>query len=255
MAEELHILLFHVRGNIATEEKESSGSVPTESNGSDLTGELGKEADDICQKVEREIRKNLPPTVTVQASLQFETGSVLITGTIALLSWAVPIVQEGAKKELAELVKIGIHRVISRQVRGFFTSAGSPPTLAISVTPQSTTSEPTPKSTTSEPTPLFAGAKISASTALFVVTGLILILQNNNATRALPPIAHPRFNFGSPFCQFSLRTNRLWIVLSARAAGPSQSRDCTGFEKPKKKALLVRTYGQELTQIPQLKKH
>jgi hypothetical protein len=125
---------------------------------------LNEQSETISQKIEREVRRILPPTVTVQANVQFDEGSILVTGVVALLSWATPIVRDAAKEELGELVKLAIKRVISR----YLPFSASP--IELSVTPQSSTPDRTS-------TRIFAGNKISTTTALFVITGLILIFQ------------------------------------------------------------------------------
>jgi hypothetical protein len=90
---------------------------------------------------------------------EWNTYRKVITGVVALLSWATPIVRDAAKKELGELVKLAIKRIISRYVP----FSASP--IELSVTPQSNTSDRTSMR-------IFAGDKIGAMTALFVITGL-----------------------------------------------------------------------------------
>jgi hypothetical protein len=181
MPDELHVLLFDVRGDIQFPEREvhadagqatqkAGQATQKDSRVTELLGDLTRKAETIGRTIERELRRILPPTVTVQANIQFEEGSVLVAGTVALLSWAAPIVRDAAKKELGELVKLAIKRVISRYLLPHVGAA-----LEMSVAPQSTVSDLPPA--VSDHPPAFAGGKISASTALFVITGLILILQ------------------------------------------------------------------------------
>jgi len=129
----------------------------------ELLQSLIEQAETISQKIEREVKRILPPTVTVQANIQFDDGSVVITGMVALLKWAAPIVGDAAKKELGELVKLAIKRVLSRYLTPFSASL-----TELNVTSQSSTPDRTSRT--------FAD-KISATTALLVITGLILILQ------------------------------------------------------------------------------
>ena len=84
--------------------------------GSNLLGELTKNAETISRMIEREVRRILPSTVTVQANIQFDEGNILVTGTVMLLSWAAPIMRDAAKKELGELVNLAIKRVLSRYI-------------------------------------------------------------------------------------------------------------------------------------------
>ncbi len=79
---------------------------------------LNKKAEEIAEKIEREVRKHLPPYVSVQATVQFDNGSLILVGTVALLSWGGSIVFEAAKEEierqLSELVKASVQRVINK---------------------------------------------------------------------------------------------------------------------------------------------
>ncbi|HEV2901368.1 MAG TPA: hypothetical protein VGX71_26705 [Pseudaminobacter sp.] len=80
--------------------------------------ELNGKAEEIAEKIEREVRKLLPPYVSVQASVQFDSGSLILAGTISLLSWGGSIVFEAAKEEverqLSELIKAAVQRVINK---------------------------------------------------------------------------------------------------------------------------------------------
>jgi hypothetical protein len=177
MPDDLHMLLFDFNGGIEIPDSDQNAVSVLPSgveirHADETVSALNKQAEVISQKIEREIRRILPPTVTVQANIQFDEGSVVITGVVALLSWAAPIVGDAAKKELGELVKLAIKRVLSRYVPGYASLT------ELRVTPQSSTpTPPSPPSDTDRTSRAFAGDKISVTTALLVVTVLILILQ------------------------------------------------------------------------------
>jgi hypothetical protein len=79
---------------------------------------MNEQADSISEKIERDLKKLLPPMVTVQANVQFELGSLILTGTVAVLAWGGSILSETIKKEmeeqLASIVKMSVQRVINR---------------------------------------------------------------------------------------------------------------------------------------------
>jgi hypothetical protein len=81
---------------------------------------LNEEAEAICDRIERGLKKHLPPYLTVQANIQFEQGSLLITGTVAIFAWAGSVALEATKAEIqqqiANLVKSVVGRVINRAV-------------------------------------------------------------------------------------------------------------------------------------------
>jgi hypothetical protein len=49
-----------------------------------MVSDLKRLAETISQNIEREVRKILPPMVTLQANFQFDKGSILITGAVAI---------------------------------------------------------------------------------------------------------------------------------------------------------------------------
>jgi hypothetical protein len=199
MPDDLHMLLYDFSGSIElpNADREDDGPAYSERSGEAedsprsarstrrLLRNLDAEAEGISQKIEREIKRILPPSVTVQANIQFDEGSIVFTGVVAILKWAAPIVGDAAKKELGELVKLVIKRVISRYLTTSDVPPGMPPPFSgsiteLNVTPQSSPPPDPPPITpvTLERTsPIFAGDKISAVIVLIVITGLILILQ------------------------------------------------------------------------------
>jgi hypothetical protein len=148
MPDNLRVLLYDIKGE---------ASLPPDT----PIAKFHASAEQINQKIERDIRKLLPPTVTVQATVLFEEGSLVITGIVALLSWAGPIALDVAKEEFGQLIKLCVHRAISQFVGV---------AVEMSVTPQAVI----PRRRSAR---LFAGGRPGAVIALFVITGVILILQ------------------------------------------------------------------------------
>jgi hypothetical protein len=54
-----------------------------------LRESLGEKTQLLNERIERELRRHLPPYVSVLGNLQFEQGSLAVLGTVTLLSWAV----------------------------------------------------------------------------------------------------------------------------------------------------------------------
>ncbi|MBO0754259.1 MAG: hypothetical protein J2P54_00225 [Bradyrhizobiaceae bacterium] len=84
----------------------------------DMVSKLNGTADTIAEGIEREVKKFLPPEIGVQAHVQFYVGSVLLTGTVALVTWAGSIITQAAReeveKQLGGFVKTAVQRVMSR---------------------------------------------------------------------------------------------------------------------------------------------
>jgi hypothetical protein len=176
MPDDLHMLLFNFDGSVDIKDASQDDLAPSAPDKDKLLESLNKDAEAIGQKIEREVRRILPPSVTVQANIQFDDGSVVITGAVALLSWAAPIVGDAAKKELGELVKFAIKRVLSHYIPPYarLTELEVRPPSGTSTPPSPPPDKPSDTDRTSR---TFAGDKISVTTALLVVTVLILILQ------------------------------------------------------------------------------
>jgi hypothetical protein len=123
-------------------ESEEKGALtspdPLDEDGARVVSDMNEEAETICDRIERGVKKLLPPYVTVQANIQFERGSLLVTGTVAVFAWAGSVVLEAAKGEIqqqvANLVKLVVERVINRAVvsRGLQSNVAS---MEMSVTP------------------------------------------------------------------------------------------------------------------------
>lgn len=75
--------------------------------------ELNAKSGEICAEIERQIKKLVGPEVSVQAEMSFSLGSIVIEGTIILLCWSGSLVLEAVKKEIGELVRVPIKRVLA----------------------------------------------------------------------------------------------------------------------------------------------
>ena len=74
---------------------------------------LNKDASDMSAEIVKEVRNALPPNadLTVQAEIRFSDGSIIMAGTVIILSWAGNIVLEEIKGQLAQVVKAATNRV------------------------------------------------------------------------------------------------------------------------------------------------
>lgn len=90
---------------------------------SDVIQELNQKSDSIAQQIERELRKILPPQFSVQAEVSFSEGSIVMTGTVVLLTWlssvATATVREEFESQFKEVIRVAVKRVISRVSQDF----------------------------------------------------------------------------------------------------------------------------------------
>ncbi len=167
----------------------------------DISKEVNKlnaKAEVVAERIEREVRKHMPPYVSVQANIQFENGSLILTGTVALLSWVGSIVFDAAKEEVelqfSSLIKASVQRVINQ----VFSSEGlygaiSPIDMTVTPrgpssgslfarghTPQIEGAQPVPRQAVNPPaspdTPLLYKWLIAAVLFLFLIQ-LLLVLD------------------------------------------------------------------------------
>jgi len=180
MSDELNVLLFHIDGHAETR---SSGAGKEGSQGKkqdlETVADLNQMAEILSEKIEREAKKLVPPYVTVHATVQFDVGSILMTGTVALLSWAGGVVLDAAKEEmqqqLARLVKLAVQRAFSRflSAENLHSRMGA---MEISVTSQPLSVTPRPAQTVTAETARSA-PRFPAAAAVYVSMGVIFILQ------------------------------------------------------------------------------
>jgi hypothetical protein len=72
----------------------------------------------ITEEIERDIKRLMPPYITVQASLQFTQGTIVIEGSVVLLSWvggiAFAAAKEAVGQHLSTLIKASVQRVLGQ---------------------------------------------------------------------------------------------------------------------------------------------
>jgi hypothetical protein len=116
------LFMFEVEARAETPERQIAGRNAVQGgpivDPRDVARQLNEDAAAICDKLEREVRKLFPPYVNVQADVHFEPGSLLMTGTIAVLSWVgnavLDALKEQAEEQLSALVKMAMQRVMNR---------------------------------------------------------------------------------------------------------------------------------------------
>ena len=135
---EQQVLFFEIKGV-------AEMSSPSSTDGDDKTlgqvvSSLNAQADAACEKIEREVKNLLPPGVTVRADLQFEAGSLIVSGTVAVLAWGGSIVLEVLRKQTEEqlslLVKVASQRAMNRFIGSQPNVRGVQP-MMMTVTPLS----------------------------------------------------------------------------------------------------------------------
>jgi hypothetical protein len=198
MSNEMHVMLFEIDGHAEVRKVARgipSGKEPVkhpEKESYEIVGKLNELTELICEKIEREVKKLAPPYVTIQANVQFDVGSILMTGTVAVLSWAGSTILDAAKDEVQQqignLVKLGVQRAFSRvlSAQGVHGQVG---TMEMSVTPQSIVSgygsmKPQNTSTQLSPTPSHSSLERNSTNPrpkalnmAFVFIGIIFLLQ------------------------------------------------------------------------------
>ena len=102
----------------ATQQRAAAPTESKETSIRELIEQMNGMAEELCYQIERDLTKMMPPYVTVRADLQFESGSLLLSGTVAILSWvgnkALDALKEQAQEQLSALVKMAVQRVMNR---------------------------------------------------------------------------------------------------------------------------------------------
>jgi len=162
------VMVFDVNGSIQLPAGDRPAGFPQ-----DPAAQMNGSADEMCERIEREIKKLLPPSFSAQAGMQFENGSLILSGTIAILSWGASILTDAVRKELCEqlspLLRITIQRVVHRALssHGMLQSVG---TMSVTVTPQSFLLPPS-----SIPTSPSASLRDASSSAVVTSNRFVLL--------------------------------------------------------------------------------
>jgi len=115
MPYDLRAITFQIGGRAEVRARASNDDDADEAGRiGERVGTLNREAPHLADKIERELKKHLPPTVVANASIQFETGSLIITATVSLLSWGGAIVVQALKDEAEEHLKALVRSVLLR---------------------------------------------------------------------------------------------------------------------------------------------
>lgn len=88
---------------------------------------LNSLTDEFNSEIEKEIKRVLKGNITVQSEILFSTGSIILSGTVALISWGGAAVVNALQKELESqittLVKMSVQRVVNKVIRNNMTGA------------------------------------------------------------------------------------------------------------------------------------
>jgi hypothetical protein len=158
-----------------------------------VVSELNKRSQEIAASIESEMRRVLPGT-TVQAEVSFRKGSLLLEGSVVLLSWAGGLVLEAARAEISEVLRVAFRRTITNALNNL---SAAPEIGAMEMT---VTETRRPRASPS-PTPLESGALLSHGgqtwipVLLLFLTVLVLILIADRffviSSRPTVPVSQP----------------------------------------------------------------
>jgi hypothetical protein len=117
VVDEPEIITIAISGSAGQRRRRFLASInPGQPTGSDPEQDpvknLNGAAEEIASHIEREVRKVLGPQFTVQAEISFSTGSIIIEGTVAILCWTGGAALEGIKREIGELVRVAVKRIL-----------------------------------------------------------------------------------------------------------------------------------------------
>lgn len=112
-AERQRIYTFKFRGRLMVEQERKR---EVEYYYKEKVSDLNLRSGEIAQEIEREIARALPPSVSVQVQIGFDSGSITWAGIISILDWMARL--EGSTMfviGLANLIQIVIQRVLGQQ--------------------------------------------------------------------------------------------------------------------------------------------
>jgi len=121
MRGEPQIFSFEFEARVETKPDLANNEKPFEE--SQAVDILNKNSDQISQDLEKEIRRLFRSSVTVQAEISFQQGSIIATGAIVVIKWLGPVALAAAKSavesEFSSIIKILIKRVLQRSFGEF----------------------------------------------------------------------------------------------------------------------------------------
>jgi hypothetical protein len=123
--EPIQMLVFDFEASIETNPQldQKTEKRPPES---EAVEKLNSHSDEIAQELQKEIRRLFRSSVTVQAELTFHEGSIIVEGTIIVMSWLGPLALAAAKKaveeEFSRVIGVVTKRILQRAVRRIVSS-------------------------------------------------------------------------------------------------------------------------------------
>jgi hypothetical protein len=196
MNKEFQLYVFEFEGTSETVPQQlPTADYPTDlPEDSEVIFTLNEQASKIAEDLEREIMRFFRSSATVQAEIRFYEGSIIIQGTILIMSWLGPIAIAAGKKafeeEFARVVQVATQRVLQRALQKFAPTAE--PLQKIDVSAQAAPSAP-------QITALDTGTELSPTiqpnpfrilpTLMMINVGLmviVLFLQILSALRLTP---------------------------------------------------------------------
>lgn len=132
MTNEPRMFIFEFRGRAETEQTFVTGQSSSE-NGvrdSELVRALNEHSLEIAREIQREMARLLPPSVVVQAQIEFYEGSAAFEGVIIVLDWMARL---AGAIDLALMLTRPMRSVIRRVLRQQISGIGVQPVSPIQV--------------------------------------------------------------------------------------------------------------------------
>jgi hypothetical protein len=136
---------------------------------------LNENADQIGLEIEKEIAHFLRSSATIHAEVRFYEGSIVVEGTILILSWLGPLALSAGKKafeaEFSRVVQVGVQRVLQRWIQPLAPSA-QPMRIEVETQESATASalNPPPEAQS------FLTTNLSTIMAAYIVASTIMLL-------------------------------------------------------------------------------
>lgn len=140
---------------------------------------LNEHSEMIAKMLEGEILAALAPDpgLSVQVELRFRSGSVVMIGTVAILSWTGSIVLQAIRDEIAQVIRIAAQRAIGAAMAQWAPGAGA---MQCTVTPRRSSDaagQPAPSTAATAPALPFSLRGLRWHNALTVfLTFAVLVL-------------------------------------------------------------------------------
>jgi hypothetical protein len=116
MAKEFQLYVFEFEGTAETIPSPSNKPQPVSDMGA--VSKLNMKSKEIAENIEKEIARFFRSSASVQAEVRFYEGSIIIEGTLLIMSWLGPIALTAGVKAFeiafARVVEVAIQRVLQR---------------------------------------------------------------------------------------------------------------------------------------------